>query len=575
MKFLFQLIRNQFGEILLMLFFLLVSNQYLNDRNNLIEADGRGYYEFLPATFIYHDLNFKYLDTLQTEYYDDEMIARDFYPRLKNGQRFDKYFIGTAVLQAPFFAVGHLYAVNSQHFVADGFSKPYQISILGAALFYAFFGLIFIRKLLNSYNVNRFWIAISQFGIVFCTSLLNYMQWEPAYSHVYSFFLILGFLYFARSYFTTENRKSLFWSIIFLGIIFLVRPVNVLILLFLPLIAENYSSFFNAIKSMFNKHIKTTIFSVVIVILLLQIQCLIWYFQTGSWMYYAYGEESFNWSDLHFIDFLFSYRKGFFLWAPWFFLVFIIGIIGHLLLKKSQRLVLFVVSFSVLIYVLSSWWAWTYGGSLGARPMIDFYPLFLVFIAPILASKIKLLKTLFLLSIPFCSVLMITQTDQYQRTIVTPDSMSQLSYWKVFMKTDPMYELYLWKEYIELKTCVNETNWEKHQVMSPEKWFILDTLEIDFPNETLLHAGQITFVSNKKSNAETIEIRLLNEEDSLLFNHYSTLLHVVDEERGSRFIDYRFLLNKRLPKKLKAVFVILTKNQTFTIDSMKIRFFTD
>lgn len=569
------LLRSLWGEFLLILFFLIVSNNFLTKRDNLIEADGRGYYEFLPAAFIYKDLHFKYLDTLKTEFYDDELVARTFYTKLENGNRYDKYFIGTAILQAPFFAIGHFWATNSTKYTADGFSTPYQISIYIAALFYAFLGLIFLRLILKSYQVNKTWILVAQFGVVFCTSMLNYIHWDAAYSHVYSFFLISGFLFFIRKYFLEDNNKALFWSILFLGIIFLVRPTNVLVLLFLPILNEKISLLFNAIKELFNKHLKTTILAVSIVVLLSQIQCLIWFAQTGKWIYYAYGEETFNWSDPHFTDFLFSYRKGFFLWAPWFFILFLVGIIGHLALKLSLRLFCFLLAFSVLIYVLSSWWIWSYGGSIGSRPLVDFYPVFIVFIAPILASKLNWLKRFLLISIPVLAFVMVTQTFQYQKSILKLDGMDEESYWKVFMKTDPKYVFYLWKEEINFKTCIKQSNWETRKIMSKDKWYILDTLQVDLSKENFIHGGQISFNTTIKDQGESLEIRILNENDSLLFNHYNTLLHTIDEKRNKNLANYRFYIDKILPKKIKCVFVILTKKETLTIDSMKIRFFTD
>lgn len=547
----------------------------MTKRDNLIEADGRGYYEFLPATFIYKDLHFKYLDTLKTEFYDDEMIAEDFFPRLENGQRYDKYFIGTAVLQAPFFAVGHFFASNSSYYRADGFSTPYQISIYSAALFYTFFGLVFIRFLLKSYQVNRTWILVVQFGVVFCTSMLDYMHWDAAYSHVYSFFLVSGFLYFSRNYFLKDKSKSLFWAIIFLGMIFLVRPVNLILLLFLPILSENISLFIEALKSLFTKNLRTTIFSVVCVVLILQIQCIVWYAQTGNWIHYAYGEETFNWTEPHFFEFLFSYRKGFFLWAPWFFIVFVAGFIGHLFLQLNIRLIYFLLAFSLLIYILSSWWVWSYGGSLGSRPMIDYYPVFLIFLAPILASKTDFLKIGFLIATPILAVVMITQTYQYQKGILTLDEMNKDSYWKVFMKTDSMFEYYLWKQNIEFHSCTSSTNWIKHQTFSPNKWHIVDTLAVELPKDTLIHVAQIQFTTKIKNLGESLEIRLLDDRDSLLFNHYSTLLHVINEKKGPDYADYRFHIDKKLPKVIKCVFVVLTKKETLTIDSMKIRFFTD
>lgn len=574
MNFLRKYLVSPFGEILIIFFFLVLTNNYLGNRNNLIEADGRGYYEFLPATFIYHDLSLSYLDTLQTEFYDNKMMANDFYPRLENGNRFDKYFIGTAVMQAPFFAIGHLWASLSDKHVEDGFSRPYQISIYIAALFYTFFALIFIRKTFQTWNVNRFWIFIAQASVLYCSSLMDYIHWDAAYSHCYSFFLIAGFIYFARIFLTQNTRKSLFWAIIFLGLIFFVRPVNILILLFLPMLAENFKDFVQSLKSVFTTYLKTLLLATLVVICFYQIQCIVWYIETGHWFHYSYGDETFIWSESHFMDFLFSYRKGFFLWAPWFFVLVVCAVLFHVFRKSWYRLVTFLAAFSLLIYVLSSWWYWSYGGSIGSRPMIDFYPALLAFAAPLFAIRTGFLKWVVLALTPALAYLMIIQTYQYQRFIFTLDSMNETTYWKIFLKTEPMYIFYLWKTQIPVGQQISETPWVKHQKIQPDRWFT-DTVSVENPIGSEPKVGQITFISKQKTNAELLEIRLLGFNDSLLYNTYNNMLHVVDEPKGNQFIDFRFELKEKLPEKFRAVFVIQTKESPVTIDSMKIRFFTN
>lgn len=559
----------------MILLFLFVSNNYLSDKNDLIQADGRGYYEYLPATFIYHDLQLNYLDTLQSDFYDNDLMAGSFYPRLENGKRFDKYFIGTAVLQAPFFALGHTWAKLSKTHDESGFSKPYQLSIYIAALFYTFLGLVFIRLLFSTYGVNRFWTFVAQAGVIFCTSMNEYMHLSAAYSHVYSFFLIAGFLYCCRMYLLNDKRRPLFWAIVLLGLIFLVRPVNVLVIVFMPMLAESPQKFLVSLKTVFTTHLKTTILAVLTALLIYQIQCVAWYFQTGHWFYYSYGEETFIWSDPHISDFLFSYRKGLFLWAPWFFVLLVLGAVFHIFRKMWFRLLWFAATFMLLVYVLSSWWYWSYGGSYGSRPMIDFYPVLLAFAAPLFANGVRFFKWLILLVTPVLAYIAVIQAYQYQRGILTLDEMNETDYWKIFLKRDTMYEYYLWKREIPLGRQISETSWEKHRSMVADRWYVFDTLQVENPVDVLPKTGQITFLSPKKSNAESLEIRLLDEHDSLLFNHYQCMLHAVDERKGEKFVDYRFQIPAALPPKLKTVFVIKTNDRPVTIDSMKIRFFTD
>ena len=35
-----------------------------------IESDGKGYYAYLPAIFIYHDLSFSFINEYENKYYD-------------------------------------------------------------------------------------------------------------------------------------------------------------------------------------------------------------------------------------------------------------------------------------------------------------------------------------------------------------------------------------------------------------------------------------------------------------------------------------------------------------------------
>ena len=173
--------------IVLLLF---VHNNFLYKKsitaNDLyISADGRGYYEYLPAFFLYDDLNLHYLDTLQTPLYSAEYADHIFPIQTELGHRINKYFVGTALLQAPFFGIAHWVASSSDSLhPSDGYSLPYQKGIFAAALFYLFLGLVGIRYLLQTYFVSGIWIFIVQLALVFATPLLHYTIYDSAYSHV-------------------------------------------------------------------------------------------------------------------------------------------------------------------------------------------------------------------------------------------------------------------------------------------------------------------------------------------------------------------------------------------------------
>ena len=78
-------------------------------RISLIQTDGVGYYSFLPAIFIYHDLQFQFLPDLERKYWpNQEPIFKTIDPI--NG-KMNKYFCGVTVLMLPFFLLAHAIAL--------------------------------------------------------------------------------------------------------------------------------------------------------------------------------------------------------------------------------------------------------------------------------------------------------------------------------------------------------------------------------------------------------------------------------------------------------------------------------
>jgi len=59
----------------------------------IIESDGKGYYAFLPAIFIYNDLNLGFFNQIENEKYYDEFLQYD-YRSIVKGRFISKYCIG-------------------------------------------------------------------------------------------------------------------------------------------------------------------------------------------------------------------------------------------------------------------------------------------------------------------------------------------------------------------------------------------------------------------------------------------------------------------------------------------------
>jgi hypothetical protein len=389
----------------------------------ILEADAKGYYAYLPAIFIYHDLHFGFHDSIERNYADPNTFYD--YRTQHDGKVINKYYAGTALAGLPFFLAAHT-VTKLTGGAADGYSKLYQVFVNIAALFYLFAGLIYTRNLLRSFQASDNTVGFILLVMVFGTNLFYYAVVEPGMSHVYSFAFICAFAYYARKYFLTLNAKFVYLCAILLGITILIRPVNAIALLALPFIAGSREKLAEGLKA------APLVIPLMLVSALVFIQPLIYWLQCGSFFVYSYGKEGFNWLNPQVLPFLFGFKKGVFIYTP----VLLASMAGFIYLWQKDRFRFYtLLGFSaVLVYVLSSWWNWWYGGSFGSRVMIDFY----VFPFLLAAFAFKLIRKRSV-KIGYASVLIlftllcIAQTYQYRYGIIHWENMDSQKYRDVFL----------------------------------------------------------------------------------------------------------------------------------------------
>ncbi len=432
-----------FQEVAIIFLYLVLLNNYFERKEVVIIADGKGYYDYLPATFIYHDLNFNYTDTLITEFYNHKEYNAGINPEI-NGWKVNKYFVGTALVQTPFFLTAHLIATNSESYIADGYSSIYQDFVFYAALFYLFIGLFFLRKLLRVKGIQLPWIITLQLSVVFCTSIMHYAHAEASFSHVYSFAFITIFLYLFQQYSIKNKFITFVLGCIILGVIILIRPINGLIIFSIPFLYSNQRLFLYDLKKLFTKRKRTLFIGVLSCLSIVFIQSMVWFVQTGQLYVKPYQDETFIFSEPHFIDFLFSFQKGFFIYAPVFLIMILLGIIGFILKNNYWKIGAFFLFFCLLVYLLSSWWTWIYGGSYGSRVMIDYYSVIILFGSSFFILKNIFVKTFFSIALLSLSYISIIQTYQYQNYILHWSEMNYERFWQTFLKTDDKYKGLFW-----------------------------------------------------------------------------------------------------------------------------------
>lgn len=344
-----------------------------------VYSDGFGYFLYLPAFFIYHDFSFSFIEGWEHPF---DLIQAA-------GGLVNKYAVGTAVMESPFFIIAHLLSLLKDALTgsqtATGYTNLYQYAILFGGVFYWIVGTTFLYKLLIRYGrFSEKTALITCFFITYGTNLFHYASYDACFSHIYSYTLFILFLYYLCWYESPdqEGKNKLLHTCIFgflAGLIFMVRNTNILFVLTYVFYGVHN---FKTLKQRFRTILKPgrALPIVITGFITLLPQLAYWHTATGHWFIYSYGSnEPFYWLAPQTLNWLFSVRKGLFFWSP-ILLVAVFGIICAY--RKHHELFTGSVIFLIVItYVSSAWWSWWYGGSFGQRVAVDFLCVFAFFMA--------------------------------------------------------------------------------------------------------------------------------------------------------------------------------------------------
>ena len=381
---------------------------------NIVRSDGHGYYYYFQ---IFLNNNTTYNKQNST-----------FLNKTENNKLVDKYSIGTALVISPFIIPTYIFQKIFFDKV-DFYSEYFQKSISIAALFYLILGLVFLKKLLILYRVESRTIAFSIFAIFFGTNLAYYALLDPSMSHLYSFTFISIFTFLVKRFSIYPNKKDLLFVAIILALIALIRPVNIIILFAIPLLISDNTK---AVTNWLLKNIKVIVTAFIIFLAIVFIQFIAWYIQTGDFFVWSYSNEGFYFSKPEIINFLFSFRKGFFIYTPFAFMSILIFIISYR--QSKAKLIKAILFLLFLFYILSSWWNWYYGDSYGSRVMIDFLPIIALLFA-ISLDKLKIVVQRIVVVSAFIMVLLnVFQSYQYYYNIMSRYDMTFEKYKYVFGK---------------------------------------------------------------------------------------------------------------------------------------------
>lgn len=429
--------------------------------------DALGYYLYLPATFIYHDVDkLGFIPSMDKTY---QLSGGDFYQatHLPNGNYAGKYFVGIALLQAPFFLIAHALA-PSLGYPADGFSTPYQMAVAWGAMLYVFLALLLLRRILLRYFTDSV-VAFTLLLMLLATNAIQYIAIEGGQSHAYIFPLYVFMIYFTIRWHEAFRHGWLILIGLILGVAVICRPTEA-VMLFIPLLWDWHDVDQRKRKwAYLRSHKLPWLLIVVSGLIGIAPQLLYWKFVTDHWVY----DVGSKWDFLnpHF-RVLLGWEKGWFMYTP----ATVLMVLGLLKMQK-KTFAASVIWFSVLnLYIIIAWHIWRYGGSYSCRALVQSYPVWAFALASLLASlQARWMKMFALLLGAYFIVVNLFQIYQYNETILHYDHMNREYYSAIYLNPHPSPLDYSLLDSAAIPTKISRYSNIKSRMFTSEKNIVQDT----------------------------------------------------------------------------------------------------
>ena len=391
--------------------------------------DALGYYIYLPSVFIYHD--YKDLNWFPEADKKYSMSGGWFYQanRCDNGNYVFSYLAGTAVMQLPFFLIGHLVATRAGYPV-DGFSPPYQMAIAFGAIIYFILSLLLLRKILLRYFNDRV-TAATLLLLALASNIIQYISVDGAMSHSFIFPLYVLALWFTIKW--HESPSPLWASLIGLtiGLVTISRPTEAIMFL-IPLFWETQTRELAARKwQLLRKYRGHIVWVAVFAFLAVLPQLIYWKSASGSFI----DVPGSRWDFLnpHF-RVLFGWENGWFIYTP----VAIFFIAGMFFMKKYPFYKSVLIFCLLSIYIVIAHHDWRYGATYSCRALSHIYPVFALPLAAFI-ERISIRWIRYVLIIPALYLIGVNlfQLRQYNKTILHFRDMNRKYYCSIYLNPHP------------------------------------------------------------------------------------------------------------------------------------------
>ena len=341
-----------------------VSAVRLREDRRIIIGDANAYYAWARSVLLDRDIDFS--NDYQILYPSAQMPSEvtEFTPK---GLAVNKYPVGVAILEVPGFLVGHAVALLSGA-PANGVSLPYQFSVTWSLMLYCVVSFYLLYLALARFGVDRRWAAGFCAIALVGTNLVHYLA-DAGMSHAAGVAVTNALLFLISRLPDSGRRVPRLIGLlagVFVGLLFLVRNTNILLLPFFLVLAARQ-------RRWRVPELAAFLAAAVAVAAIQPITLnLLW----GQWRLSTYPSEHFSAGLAGVVGTLFSQRHGLFLYGPWYtVLLFLAGC------AVAHRKALFgpavaaLGSFALFVVANGTWWCWWFSHSFGNRAFIETLPM--------------------------------------------------------------------------------------------------------------------------------------------------------------------------------------------------------
>lgn len=353
---------------------LVVGNLWVNRwPSTLYYGDSNGYYLHVVSFFVNQDVGDydKTITSLQdvnpgsSDPRDDEFGIR----LTEKGRRYIKYTLGVPVMETPFFLLGHAYAKLSPHYEANGWSRPYIISVGFSLVFYVLLGLYLLIGVLKRYFDNRT-VTYVVLALILATNLF-YQTTYVTMSHGFLFFQHGLLIWLTVKFYDKPSWQRALGLGLTVGLITLTRVPEMVAALFVVLWGITS---FKLLQQRFEFFLKNAHYLALAALgfgLVFSLQIAYWYYVSGYFVFNPYQGEGFDFMKPRIFKAFFDFKNGWLIYTP----IMAFAVVGLFKLPKYAKGVLLpILGFVVLqVWIHYSYYVYSYFPGMGQRPMVETY----------------------------------------------------------------------------------------------------------------------------------------------------------------------------------------------------------